>query len=282
MQVIHRIEDFRAALEDERRAGRRVGLVPTMGALHEGHVSLVVRAARECEIAAITIFVNPLQFGAGEDFGSYPRTLEADVAKASAAGARFAFAPPIEEMYPGEVATSIRVAGVSERLEGASRPGHFDGVATVVAKLFNIAGPCTAYFGEKDWQQLALVRRMARDLSAPVDIVGCETVREPDGLAMSSRNSYLSAEERSAATVLYRALCAGRDAVAGGERAADAIGRTMAGVIDSEPLATLDYAEAVDAASLEPIQTLSGEVRLLVAARLGKARLIDNMGVKAN
>ena len=281
MQVIETIREFRAALDAERVAGRTVGLVPTMGALHAGHVALVERAAAECDVAAITIFVNPLQFGAGEDFTRYPRTFEADREKATAAGASFAFVPSVDEMYPGDVATSVRVSGLSEGLEGGSRPGHFDGVATVVSKLFNIAGPCRAYFGEKDWQQLAVVRRMSADLSAPVEVIGCETVREHDGLAMSSRNAYLSAEERAAATVLYRALSKGRDLIAAGERDPAAVNAAMAAVVDAEPLATLDYAEAVDAASLERIHPLAGDVRLLVAARLGKARLIDNLGVKA-
>ena len=281
MQVISTIDEFRAALDAERAAGRSVGLVPTMGALHAGHVALVERAARECDVAAITIFVNPLQFGAGEDFTRYPRTLEADVEKAAGAGAVYAFAPAVDEMYPGEVATTVRVSGLSEGLEGGSRPGHFDGVATVVSKLFNIAGPCRAYFGEKDWQQLAVVRRMAADLSSPVEIVGCETVRESDGLAMSSRNAYLSEDERAAATVLSRALTTGLELVESGERSASAVSAAMARVIDDEPLATLDYAEAVDASSLVRIDPLVGEVRLLVAARLGKARLIDNLGVKA-
>ena len=281
MQVIERIEAFRAALDDHRRKGETIGLVPTMGALHAGHVSLLERAASECDVVAVTIFVNPLQFGAGEDFTRYPRTLDADVEKADSAGAIYAFAPSIDEMYPAAVATSVRVSGLSEGLEGGSRPGHFDGVATVVSKLFNIAGPCRAYFGEKDWQQLAVVRRMAADLSSPVEVVGCETVRESDGLAMSSRNVYLSPEERAAAPVLHRALRAGRDLIESGERGTSAVNAAMAGIVDAEPLATLDYAEAVDAASLERSVSLAGDVRLLVAARLGKARLIDNMGVKA-
>ena len=281
MRVIHTIEAFRSALDAERAAGRSVGLVPTMGALHAGHVSLVERARRECDVVAVTVFVNPLQFGAGEDFTRYPRTLDADVEKAASAGAAYAFAPSVEEMYPDEVATTVRVTGLSEAFEGGSRPGHFDGVATVVTKLFNIAGPGRAYFGEKDWQQLAVVRRMVRDLSTPVEVIGCETVREADGLAMSSRNAYLSPEERAAAAVLHSALCAGRDLVEAGERSASAVAAAMASVVDAEPLATLDYAEAVDSASLVRNDSLSGDVRLLIAARLGKARLIDNMGVKA-
>jgi pantoate--beta-alanine ligase len=254
-QVLDTVDGFRKALDAERAAGRTIGLVPTMGYLHEGHASLIRRAAAECDVVAVTVFVNPLQFGPSEDFTRYPRDLDRDTAIAAAAGADVVFAPPVEEMYPGEVQTSVQVADLSEGLEGASRPGHFDGVATVVAKLFAMAGTCRAYFGEKDWEQLAVVRRLAADLSFPVEVVGCPIVREPDGLAMSSRNVYLSPEERKAATVLHRALLAGRT---GGPQA-------MREVVAAEPLVHLDYAEQV------------GD-RLLVAARVGTTRLIDNMG----
>jgi pantoate--beta-alanine ligase len=255
--VIESIAEFRAALDAERAAGRTVGLVPTMGSLHDGHASLMQRAAEECDVVAATIFVNPLQFGPGEDFDRYPRDLDRDLAVARAAGVRYVFAPPVDEMYPGEVLTSVHVAKLTDDLEGAVRPGHFDGVATVVAKLFNAAGPCRAYFGEKDWQQLAVVRRMAADLSFPVDVVGCPIVRDADGLALSSRNAYLSPEERRAATVLHRALVAAA-------RSDDPVA-TMKDVVAREPLADLDYAEQV------------GD-RLLIAARVGTTRLIDNMG----
>ncbi|HEX2040090.1 MAG TPA: pantoate--beta-alanine ligase [Acidimicrobiales bacterium] len=257
--VIDTITGFRAVLDAERAAGRTVGLVPTMGFLHDGHASLMRRAVAECDVVAATIFVNPLQFGPHEDFDRYPRDLDRDLAVAAAAGVRYVFAPPVDEMYPEEVLTTVHVAGLTEDLEGAVRPGHFDGVATVVAKLFNAAGPCRAYFGEKDWQQLAVVRRMAADLSFPVEVVGCPIVREADGLAMSSRNVYLSPKERMAATVLYRALLAARDS-------ADPVA-TMKEVVATEPLVELDYAEQV------------GD-RLLVAARVGTTRLIDNMGVR--
>jgi pantoate--beta-alanine ligase len=253
--VVDTIEAFRKALDAERAAGRTVGLVPTMGYLHDGHAGLMRRAAAECDVVAATIFVNPLQFGPSEDLAAYPRDLERDIDVAEAAGVSLLFAPSVEEMYPDEVLTTVHVAGVSEGLEGASRPTHFDGVATVVAKLFGIAGPCRAYFGEKDWQQLAVVRRMAADLSFPVEVVACPIAREPDGLAMSSRNVYLSPEERQAATVLHRALLAGRH---GGSEA-------MRATVATEPLVALDYAEQV------------GD-RLLIAARVGPTRLIDNMG----
>ncbi|MBV9411040.1 MAG: pantoate--beta-alanine ligase [Acidimicrobiia bacterium] len=265
MQVLDTIEAFRKELDAVRAEGKTVGLVPTMGYLHDGHASLIERSAAECDVTAVTVFVNPLQFGANEDLSKYPRDLDRDVAIAEHAGAVVVFAPPVEEMYPsGPVLTSIRVAEVSEGMEGASRPGHFDGVATVVAKLFAIAGPCRAYFGEKDFQQLAVVRRMAADLSFPVDIVGCPIVREADGLAMSSRNVYLLPDERAAATVLHRALRAGAVQLA---TAAD----VMTAVVASEPLARLDYAEVIES---------EHEYRLLIAARVGTTRLIDNLGVE--
>lgn len=259
MPVYGEISTFRKALDAERMAGRRVGLVPTMGFLHEGHASLMRRAAQECDVVAVTIFVNPLQFAAGEDLATYPRDLEGDFRLAESCGVTHLFAPSDAEMYPSGregVLTTVHVGGPSEGLEGASRPTHFDGVATVVAKLFSIAGACRAYFGEKDWQQLLVVRQLVDDLSLPVEIVGCPIVREEDGLAMSSRNALLDAEHRRAATVLFRALEAGRAATADPEGA-------MRSVVATEPLAELDYAVCRDG-------------RLLVAARFGGVRLIDN------
>jgi pantoate--beta-alanine ligase len=223
--------------------------------------------------------VNPLQFGPNEDLDAYPRDLEGDLELAAGAKVDVVFAPPVGEMYPdGAVPTSVRVNGLADQLEGASRPGHFDGVATVVAKLFAIAGPCRAYFGEKDYQQLLIVTRMARDLSLPVEVVGCPTVREPHGLARSSRNAYLSDDERRAAGVLKRALDAGAAAIEAGCVDTAEVEAVMASVIATEPRATLDYARAVDATTLETATMLSGTVRLLVAARVGPARLIDNIG----
>ena len=258
MRVLDRGDQLRKELDAVRAAGRTTGLVPTMGALHEGHASLIRRSAAECDVTAVTVFVNPLQFGPLEDFATYPRDLSADVAVAAGAGAGLLFAPPVEDMYPeGAPAVSVAVAG-EDVLEGASRPGHFDGVVTVVAKLFNLAGPCRAYFGEKDWQQLRVVRRLVADLSFPVEVVACPTVRQADGLALSSRNARLSVAERRAATVLHRALTAA--AGAGDPR------RVMAEVVATEPLATLDYAEAV------------GD-RLLIAVRIGGVRLIDNIHI---
>jgi pantoate--beta-alanine ligase len=279
MQVIDTIAAFRKALDTERAGGRTVGLVPTMGYLHDGHASLMRRAKAECDVVAATIFVNPLQFAANEDLSSYPRNLDGDTALAAANGVSYVLVPSVDEMYPSEVLTSIRVSTLTETLDGASRPGHFDGVATVVAKLFNIAGPCRAYFGEKDYQQLAVVRRMAFDLSAPVEIVGCPTVHEPDGLAMSSRNAYLTADERAVAPRLHEALEAGRRLIEeDGETDPAAVRAAMASVVAAEPRFTLDYAEVVNAADLTIPPVLAGELRLLIAARLGRARLIDNVG----
>ena len=282
MEIIESIAALRARLDDSRRAGASVGLVPTMGFLHEGHGSLMERAAADHDVVVATIFVNPLQFGAGEDLDAYPRDLEGDAARAAAAGVDLLFTPTVAEMYPEPVLTTVSVAKVSAAMEGASRPTHFDGVSTVVAKLFNIVGPCTAYFGEKDFQQLAVVRRMVFDLSMPVEIVGCPTVRESDGLARSSRNVYLDPAERAVAPVLYRALCAGRRLIDAGEASADAVRATMAAVVATEPLATLDYVEVADAVTLEPREECDRESRLIGAVRFGRARLIDNIGVEAN
>jgi len=281
MDVVETAAGCRALLDAARATGRTVGLVPTMGALHDGHISLIARAPKECDVVAVSIFVNPLQFGDPEDIAKYPRTLERDLAECAEAGAHVVFAPTIPEMYPSwpdPPATAVTVGGVSDKWEGASRPGHFDGVATVVAKLFAIAGPCRAYFGLKDFQQLAVVRRMASDLCIPVDIVGCPTVREPDGLARSSRNVRLSETERVAAQTLSRALAAGRAAIATGERDGAAVHTAMRAVVDHEPLVDLDYAVAVDVATLDEVTTIvdPAAVRLLIAATVGPVRLIDN------
>ena len=282
MELIHTIAEVRAhhAAANVRR--QQVGLVPTMGFLHAGHASLMERARAECELVTVTIFVNPLQFGPNEDLAAYPRDMAGDLALAEQAGVDVVFAPTVGEMYPdGAVATSVRVNGLADRLEGASRPGHFDGVATVVAKLFAIAGPCRAYFGEKDYQQLQIVTRMARDLSLPVDVVACPTVREAHGLALSSRNSYLDADQRSAAGVLKAALDAGLTAIAAGQRSTRAVEATMAAVVANEAQASLDYACVVDAGTLTASEVLQGSLRLLIAARVGPARLIDNVGAVA-
>jgi pantoate--beta-alanine ligase len=281
VRTVTTIAEARAVLDAVRGEGGRVGLVPTMGYLHDGHASLIDRADRDGSFVFVTIFVNPLQFGPTEDLGAYPRDLERDAAICEAHGAGLVLAPSVEEMYPVPVLTTVTVAGLSEPMEGASRPTHFAGVATVVAKLFAIAGTCRAYFGEKDWQQLCVVRRVAADLSLPVEVIGCPIVREPDGLALSSRNVYLSATQRSAAPVLQRALLAGRAAILAGERSAAAVTDLMAGMIEDQSLADLDYVAVVDAATLEVTDPLGGELRLLAAARFGRARLLDNVGVVA-
>jgi pantoate--beta-alanine ligase len=273
------IAELRELLDAERAGGRRVGFVPTMGYLHDGHASLVRAARGATDVVVVSLFVNPLQFGPGEDLDAYPRDLARDTALAEAAGADLLFTPSVDEMYPRPVLTTVSVAEVSEPLEGAARPGHFAGVATVVAKLLAIVGPCAVYFGEKDFQQVAVVGRMVSDLSLPVDVVACPTRREPDGLAMSSRNAYLTPDERAAAPVVHRALAAGSALVLAGERDPATVRALMAQIIEAEPLARLDYAEVVDADSFAVPDPLAGNLRLLAAVRFGRARLIDNVGV---
>ena len=282
MEVVSSIGELRERLEYRRRVDAIVGLVPTMGALHDGHASLIRAAAAKNTTVVTTIFVNPLQFAPTEDLGAYPRDITGDRAIAEAAGATLLFTPTPEEMYPlgpRDVLTTVSVRALSDGLDGAHRPGHFDGVATVVAKLFAIVGPCRAYFGEKDFQQLAVVRRMALDLSYPVAVIGCPIVRESNGLAMSSRNRYLDNEERARAAVLHRSLLAGAGAIADGEHDTATVCARMESVLAQEPTVAVEYAAAVDATTLTTSPTLNGDVRLLVAARIGRARLIDNLGV---
>ena len=278
--VLESIDAVRGAVRVARAGRQVVGLVPTMGALHEGHARLIEACRAEAPFVVVSVFVNPTQFGPGEDFARYPRSPEADRRVCGDAGATVIFAPGVETMYPGgPAATFVEVPGLTDVLEGASRPGHFRGVATVVLKLLNIVGPDVAYFGEKDYQQLRVVRRMVADLDVPVTIRGVPTVREPDGLALSSRNRYLDPDQRRAATVLSRALRAAADAVAAGEADADRVRQVLKGTIESEGLARLDYAEVADADTLEPLKALGPGRRAvaLVAARVGPARLIDNM-----
>jgi pantoate--beta-alanine ligase len=279
VRTISTIGNLRAELDGHRAAGRTVGFVPTMGYLHDGHVSLMRAARVGNDVVVASIFVNPLQFGAGEDLDAYPRDLARDTDLAVAAGVDVLFTPSLREMYPREVLTTVSVAQVSEGLEGASRPTHFAGVATVVAKLFAIVGRCRAYFGAKDWQQILVVRRMATDLSFPVEVVACPTLRESDGLAMSSRNVYLTADERAAAPVVHTALRSGVAAITAGERDPAAVRELMGQIIEAEPLAELDYVAVVDADSLTVPKPLDGNLRLLAAVRFGRARLIDNVGV---
>ncbi len=270
------------AFDAARSAGRSVGLVPTMGALHAGHRSLIDRAVAECDLVAVTNFVNPTQFGDASDLAEYPRTLEADLEVAARAGADLMFVPSVEEMYPGWPAskgTALVAPAPSRRWEGASRPGHFDGVVTVVAKLLAPAGRCRAYFGEKDYQQLVVVQHLVSDLGLPVEIVGCPIVREPDGLALSSRNVRLAPSERTAAPVLQRALVAGATAMAAGEHRTAHVEAAMAAAACDAPEVALDYAVAVDAQDLEPAVTCAPgrPLRLLIAATVGPVRLIDNL-----
>ncbi len=280
METLQQIDELRGRLDSARARGRTVGLVPTMGYLHEGHQALVRAAALECDEVVTTIFVNPLQFAAGEDLDAYPRDIEGDSAKAEAAGSSFLFVPAEEEMYPDGrdgVATSVSVAALAGVMEGASRPTHFAGVCTVVAKLFNIAGPCRAYFGEKDFQQLAIIRTMATELSFPVVVVGVPTSRAPDGLALSSRNAYLSDEERAVAPVLNGALRSGSELIRQGETDASVVRGAMAAVIRAAPLGELDYVEVADPATLVPLESCGPDARLFGAVRFGRARPIDNI-----
>jgi pantoate--beta-alanine ligase len=282
--VLATIAEVRQAVRTARAAGRTIGLVPTMGALHEGHGHLVSQCRSAADFVVVSLFVNPTQFGPSEDLARYPRTPEADRALCGERGADLLFAPSVAEMYPqGGLATYVEVPGLGDVLEGAFRPGHFRGVATVVAKLFQIVGPDVAHFGEKDYQQLLVIRRMVADLDIPVRIVGVPTVREPDGLAMSSRNRYLDADERRAATVLQRALEAARALAAAGERDADRVRQRMRETLESEPGVTVGYAEVADAESLAPLTEIGAgrPARALVAARVGPARLIDNAPLPA-
>jgi pantoate--beta-alanine ligase len=277
MKVIHSIQELRQALQPLRTG--TIGLVPTMGYLHRGHQSLMERARQECDTVVASVFVNPLQFGPHEDYDRYPRDLERDAAVAEAVGVDYLFAPGVKEMYPSEPLTTVTLRRITEPLCGASRPGHFDGVATVVTKLFHLVQPDKAYFGLKDAQQVAVIQRMTEDLNFPVEIVPCPTVREPDGLAMSSRNVYLSPEERKQATVLYRALRLTKEQIETGSltRAAD-VTAFLEETIRSQPLADIDYVQVLTYPQLEPVDHLANKrIIMAVAVRFGSTRLIDNL-----
>lgn len=279
MQLLREPEAFRRACDEARARGQRVALVPTMGALHAGHVALVTEALRRAPFVAVSIFVNPTQFGPNEDFARYPRTLEADMDKLARAGASAVFAPAPEAMYPPGDETRVRVGPTAAHLCGAHRPNHFEGVATVVAKLFALTGPSVAVFGRKDYQQLCVIRRFTRDLFLPVEILGLRTVREPDGLAMSSRNAYLSAEQRAAALAIPRGLSRAVSAFARGERRAGALA-ALAHAEVARVATSIDYVDVADAdtATVLPAEATVGERALLaLAIRLGGARLIDNV-----
>lgn len=270
-------DELRRAVDAWRAAGERVGFVPTMGALHEGHLSLVKLAREHAGRVVASVFVNPAQFGPNEDFGRYPRQPEKDAGLLEAAGCDLLFLPDVATIYPSGHATFVEPGGAAEGLEGTCRPGHFRGVATVVCALFNLVRADVAVFGEKDAQQLAVIRQMVRDLHIPVEIVPGPTVREADGLAMSSRNAYLSPGERRAAAVLHRSLRAAEEEIAAGERRGDEVRRRMLEVLNSEPLARVEYAEVVNAESFQPVETLSGRLVLPLAVRVGGTRLIDNI-----
>jgi len=280
MRIIRTIQEMRAETEARRRAGETVGMVPTMGFFHEGHLSLMRRARAECGMVVVSLFVNPTQFGPGEDLAAYPKDFERDCALAAAEGVDAMFAPEAGEMYASDHATFVNVERLTGNLCGASRPVHFRGVATVVAKLFNACRPQRAYFGLKDYQQVRVIETMIRDLNFDIELVRCPIVREPDGVAMSSRNSYLSAEERRAATILRRSLVAAGKRIKEGARDGAAIARELREAIETEPLARVDYAEVVDAESLAPLGRIHGAALLAVAVRIGRARLIDNLVVE--
>ncbi|WNW13363.1 pantoate--beta-alanine ligase [Pseudomonas sp. DTU_2021_1001937_2_SI_NGA_ILE_001] len=281
MNTVNSVQALRAAVAEARRAGKRIGLVPTMGNLHSGHIQLVTRAAEHADFIVATIFVNPLQFGANEDLASYPRTLTADQEKLQQAGCHLLFTPTVEEMYPNGMGeqTRVSVPGVSEGLCGSSRPGHFEGVATVVSKLFNMAQPDVAVFGEKDFQQLAVIRAMVRDLNMPIQIIGEPTVRAADGLALSSRNGYLSDEQRAVAPALYRELQRVAAALQGGDNAFEPLLNESARQLESAGL-RVDYLEVREATSLRPATADDRDLVVIAAAFLGKTRLIDNLHLK--
>ncbi len=276
LELVETIAQVREVVNAWKREGLSVGLVPTMGYLHEGHQSLIERAALENDRVVVSIFVNPTQFGPSEDLESYPRDLDRDLAACAEAGAHLVFHPAVDEMYAPDRSTTVHVAGVSEQLCGKSRPLHFDGVCLVVSKLFNIVEPDRAYFGQKDAQQLLVVRRMVRDLNFNIEVVGCPIIREDDGLAKSSRNTYLSAEERVAARVLSRALAKGRTLIESGERKASVVCEAIQEELASEPLAQTEYVEIVDTNTVQPTEAIEGQVLCAIAVRIGKTRLIDN------
>jgi pantoate--beta-alanine ligase len=277
MKAVHTVKEMRALSRAARASRSRLGLVPTMGALHEGHLSLIRAAKSKSDVVAASIFVNPIQFGPNEDFARYPRDLDRDLALLEREGVDVVFVPSVEEMYPQQSVTWVTVEGLSERLCGKSRPGHFRGVATVVAKLFNIVEPDLAFFGQKDAAQVAVIRRMVRDLNMSVAIEVCPIVREPDGLALSSRNAYLTPEQRKDALVLFRALTRGRELYDGGERNPAALIEAAKKVLVGSPAVRLDYFEIIDPDELTPLETIIHPALVAVAAFVGNTRLIDNI-----
>ena len=277
MQIIKTIKDMQALSRTFIAGGKTIGFVPTMGALHEGHLSLVKRSKGETNVTAVSIFVNPAQFGPKEDFKQYPRDIEGDLGKLSLFGVDAIFIPEADEIYPQGFSTLVNAGRIGEKLCGASRPGHFNGVATVVSKLFNIVIPHKAYFGQKDFQQTVVIKKLVRELDFDIDIVVCPTMREADGLAMSSRNSYLNPAERKAALILYEALKRGKSFMDSGVKEVSFIKESLTDLINSEPLATIDYIEVVEPENLEKIETVKLPAVLCLAVKIGATRLIDNM-----
>jgi len=275
--LVKEIKELRNIIKEWKRQGLSVGYVPTMGALHEGHQSLIKKAAKENDKVVISVFVNPTQFGPNEDFDAYPRNIEKDLNTAKEAGAAVVFNPEPSEMYFENKSTSVSVSNLTDKLCGAKRPGHFDGVCLVVSKLFNIVTPDKAYFGQKDAQQVAVIKRMVRDLNFDIEIVACPIIREEDGLAKSSRNTYLSSDERKAALVLSRSLKLAKEALTNGEKNAEKIKDIIKNELNSEVLAKIDYVEVVDSESLENVEIIENEVLIPIAVYIGKTRLIDNI-----
>ena len=283
MRVIERIEDLRAACDIERAAGRSIGLVPTMGYFHSGHRSLMRNAREGTDFVVVTLFVNPMQFGPDEDLDAYPRDIAGDLAAATEECADVLFMPSVSEMYPlGPQKTTVGVSSLTEGLCGRARPHHFDGVTTVVTKLFNIVGPSAAYFGRKDFQQLAVLRWMVRDLDLPVEVIGCPLIRENDGLAMSSRNAYLSSEERAAAPALFASLVEATEVMRDGERDSAVVEKLVSDAIGKNSLLDIEYVEVCDALTLQRLDEIDGEVVIALAAGAGRARLIDNVVLRVD
>lgn len=276
MKIVNTINEVREAIKAWHKQGLTVGLVPTMGYLHEGHASLIARASKENDRVVVSDFVNPIQFAPNEDLASYPRDIDRDAKVCEENGADIIFHPTPEEMYHKDFSTFVDITGPSEELCGKSRPIHFRGVCTVVSKLFLIASPDRAYFGQKDAQQLAVIKRMVRDLNFDIEIVGCPIIREADGLAKSSRNTYLSPEERKAAVILHKALEKGKELVLNGEKSAKAVIDTVTQIINSEPLAKIDYVQVVDFPNIKVVEDINGDILTAVAVYIGKTRLIDN------
>lgn len=276
MKTVKTILEVRNQVQAWKKEGYSIALVPTMGYLHEGHASLIKRATSENEKVVVSIFVNPIQFGPGEDLDSYPRDLDRDTILCESAGANLIFTPEVSEMYYVDALTNVSVNDLTNGLCGAKRPGHFDGVCTVVSKLFNIVLPDKAYFGEKDAQQLAVIKRMAHDLNFPIEIIGCPIVREEDGLAKSSRNNYLSSKERKAALILHKSLTKGKELLSAGEKSAELLKEIIKNELESEVLAKIDYIEVVDALSLTTIDIVDKPILVAIAVYIGKTRLIDN------